>query len=381
MALTGELITYKLDDFLKYKSHSKTIPETMIPYCYANKKTYETNINSYNDQMKLIIDTISKGIDTNDIVFKNDIKYFINTLNRKNFTETVKKILKFDMQKKENLHFLINELIICAIRCPIAVKGIHHNKEKNDKTKVISEITADIMRVFASEITKEKNNGIGFQDELLKICRKYFMDFVNVAKSMDQNNENTCENYKGFMTLLGLLFENNLFPHKIVIDCMNSIKRTMFCSIGNKSENNENNENNEKILLQHEKMFGYEKMFSENSKLYENILYYDSHVANKNNISYRNIVETTNFYRGYENFTNHYLNYYKKKVIANNKEENTNLRTQMLQFIASHEEITVANEFYKIQNKGEQISPLKQYIKIIHCELLAEMRNILQMLD
>lgn len=429
MTSEQKTLSYKLDVFMKYKNKNTEIPQTLVPYSFNGRKFNEPNINQYTEQLKLIIDTISKGIDTNDIVFKNDVKYFVNTINKRNFNNVIKKISNLNLKKKENVQFLACELIITAIRCPIAVKGIY--KEKNNRLKSISELVSDVIKHFCINLTKETNNGVGFHDEILKLCRKFFMDFMNILKSIDQNNENTYDNYRGFMSLLGMLFENNLLPHKIVIDCIDSVKRNIFCS---KVEDKTYQITN-KISLHHEKMFGYEKTFD--NDVYDKLVYFDSEFSNNKFVCYRNITECTNYYRGYENFCGHYLNYFEYKLLElekkmdyegkmidkfykvedvetlknylkeNNLEidendikekfdviyskimENINACSESLtkymtyinDFLKSHNQIEDLNNQYRVQNRDTMCNPLKQHIIINHLEIKKELDSNLKYIN
>jgi hypothetical protein len=421
MAQQTEILSYTIDNFLKYKEKNTSMPQDLLPYCYNNKTFHCPNISQYVEHMKLIFDNVSKGINTNDMIFKSDVKYLVNTINKKNFGDALNKLKSLNYSSRENVQFLAHELIVCSMRCPIGIKGIH--KEKNSKSKSLSEVLSDVIRYFCNHLTKENNNRIGFHDELLKLCGRFFMDFISLTKSMDQNNENTSDNYKGFMTLLGLMYENNLVPHKIVMECVDSIKRTIFCSkISQKKEQISNS-----LTEQHQKMFGYKKAFD--SELYDYIVYFDTKDCSESDkgryICYRNTTECTNFYKGYENFAQHYSNSFVHKIndysknlkyyntILNNLNNNqnseiinsyfleneldnspekyndniqtlitkytnqlNNLKSQITKqigflenFIKEHDEFTKLNETYKILNKDQLSSPLKPHIMLIHDEI------------
>lgn len=419
MAQQTETLSYSIDNFLRYKERNTNMPQDILPYCYNNREFNRPNITHYLEHMKLILDNISKGINTNDVIFKNDIKYLVNTINKKNYMDALNKLKSLNLSSRENVQFLAHELIVCSMRCPIGVKGIY--KDKTTKSKSLSEILSDVIKYFCNNLTKENNNGVGFHDELLKLCRRFFMDFINITKSMDQNNENTSDNYKGFMTMMGLMYENNLLPNKIVVDCVDSIKRTIFCSkINYKTEQITNN-----LSDHHEKMFGFKKNFD--NELFDHIVYFDTEgleqYEKERYICYRNTTECTNFYRGYENFAQHYVNSYLNKIndysknlknistildnlkknegpiaeyMSENNLENSpekyrenldllivkytdlfeNLKLQIVKqtgflenFISLHEKIVKLNEIYKVANKDQFTPPLKAHIMILHNEI------------
>jgi len=410
-------ISYPLDEFMKHRNNNKNIPQELSPYYYGNSKFNDPNFYHYQDDMKLIISTILSGTDPNDVIFRNEIKYLINTINDKNYGDVLNKLKNMNLSSKENLQFFIHELIVCSMRCPISMKGLFKNR---NKAKSLSELVFDIIKYFCThKIKKNDESSINFHDEFLKMCRKFFMDFVNVSKSMDQNNENTSDNYKGFMTLIGQMFEHNLINSKYITEIVDSIKRTIFCAKVKTLQDT----NNANLIACHEKMFGYKKNFS--NDMASKIIYYDTNETllkdkTEKYICYRDIYECSNFYKGYEYLMLHSVNYYEnrypnlfkalehdKKILEglnnnnkdviekclkednlenneenlmklckeyeNNIEEINNKIQKQYHFLGqlrqTHDEFEQLNELFKIVNKEQTIKPLKPYVMIIHNEI------------
>jgi hypothetical protein len=425
MSQKTETLSYNLDSFMRYKEKNTNLTQDLSLYCYNNRDFNSPNLHQYNDVMGMIVDMISKGIDTNDVIFKNDVKYIVNTINKKNYNDAIKKLESLNFSTRENVQFLAYEFVVCAMRCPIAIKGVH--KDKTRKGKAVSEIIADAIKYFCVHLRNEEK-GIYFHDELLKICRKFFMEFVNLTQSMDQNNENTSDNYKGFMTTLGLMYENNLLPNKIIFECIDSIKRTIYCSKINISTEKISS----KLTKLHEKMFGVDKKYDDNLNLFDHIIYFDTDDEILNGIEnrfscYRNSTECSNFYKGYENLSNHFVSslksknnecirnleniknilknleknndvdkYYEENELENN-EENRNFLMQkynsqldltmknvekfigiLNQYIESHDQFENLNNIYQIKNKDQLSQPLKQHMMIIHSEISQELKSILK---
>jgi hypothetical protein len=428
-------LSYPLNEFVRYKNHNIEIPPELEVYCYSDRKYNDININGYFEELKMIISTINNGNNTNDVIFINDVKYLINTINKKNYNDALYKLKNLNYSTKENIHFLAHELIVGVIRCPIAIKGIYQVKQDS---KSLAELICNVIKYFCFHLSKEKNNNLGFHDELLKLCRKFFMDFINLTKSMDQSNENTIDNYKGFMTLIGLMHDNNLISYKIILDCIDSIKRTIFCSKLKKKQETISTD----VINHHQKMFGYQKTFDD--ELYNYIIYFDTENNmtdddEPKNICYRNQIECSNFYKGYENMINHIitstelkimdiekkmnqnkLNYQdniqiyddiiknnnskilssymethhfheiNKNVIEYVKNESNNiqlisenLKNQIGKYdrfiksiILSHNDFSLLNEKYKTLNKEILVSPLKHHILINHKEKLEYLEKL-----
>jgi hypothetical protein len=50
-------------------------------------------------------------------------------------------------------------------------------------------------------------------------------------KSMDENNDDTSDNYKGFMTFMGLLYSRGIINSKAITNCINTIKKSIYATI------------------------------------------------------------------------------------------------------------------------------------------------------
>lgn len=435
MAQKTKSLSYPLNEFMKYKNNNKEIPQDLVPYCYTSREYNDINVHAYSEEIKLIISTINNGNNTNDVIFINDVKYLVNTINKKNYNDALNKLRNLDFSLRENVQFLAHELIVGTMRCPIGIKGIYQTKLD---IKPLSELISNVIKYFCFHLTKEKNGDGGFHDELLRLCRKFFMDFVNLTKSMDQSNENTIDNYRGFMTLMGLIYEHNLISHKIVLECIDSIKRTIFCSKISRSSEQISSD----VTDHHQKMFGYKKKFDDD--LYNHIIYFDTQneLLNEDegkDICYRNQTECSNFYKGYENLINHIiistemkLSEIEKKLIQNKNHHNEitkifddvtkendsplvilyrekhhfhEMNDNVIEFIqndlkntndnidninnqiekqksfleliiSTHDDFTVLNQRYKTINKHQQTSPLKHHILIIHKEKSEKLKEL-----
>src|SRR3989344_1786412 len=379
MTTKTETISYQLNEILKCKNDNIKMPIELSPYCYTDKFFEKPNIQQYTDQLKLIISSITEGNDANERAFKNDVKFYINVINQKNYPEYLKKLSSLDFSSQENIYFLIHELIVCGMRCPIATKGQTYEQNSiNTLFRSISELCSDIIKFFASFI--KKDNNLDFQDELLKICRKFFMDFMNLSKLMDENNENTVDNYKGFMTLLGFMYINELISTKIVLDCIDSIKRNIFCSKSNKKTERIQSD----ITIHHDKMFGYKKNYD--LELYNSIAYFDSDGID-NLECYRKQIECGNYYKGYEYLMNHIIHSFNLKIqdLTENKNSYDTQATEtkikswldeLKLFITAHNEFSTLNNRFYIKYGEKNVPPLKPYFQIIHDELHKKLNKL-----
>lgn len=110
------LLSYSYDVLIKYQIVNNVFPKCLTPFCF-NKTPDKIvpNLNKF-QEIEEIIKTISNGENPNSVLFKNYVKFYVNSIHNNNYYEYLDKLKKLEYSTKENVHFLINELIICSMR-------------------------------------------------------------------------------------------------------------------------------------------------------------------------------------------------------------------------------------------------------------------------
>jgi hypothetical protein len=249
-----------------------------------------------------------------------------------------------------------------------------------------------MIKHFSQTMTKKTNNNIGFKEELLKICRKKFLEFINLSISMDENNIHTVDNYSGFTTILGLMYLNGIISTKIIIECFDMIKRTIF----NSKLVNHSKQFLSQTSVHHENMFGSENQFNED--LYDTIVYYDTEVRGDDIesklICYRKLIECTNYYKGYEHMIQFVINSFELKIKEYEKtilDEEISQETknssinkiieQLETVIKTHQEFIDLNQKFKVKNKNQLVNPLRPHIVITHNEIGNNLNSLADMVE
>jgi len=304
MAVSKTFTSYQYDDFIKYKEPNNMLPQELVEYCVTETNNLSPDINIFSDCMRDIISSITKGDNPNNLIFRNLIKSYINTINQSNYPEYLQKLKNLEFSSYENIYCLCNELIICAIRFPSAIKGFTF--QEDPKVKSIPEICTDIAKQFSSFEIQTDTKKIKFYEEFIKICQKYFSDFVDLNKAMDEHNENTSDNYKGFMTFIGLLYSRGVINIKVVIECMDLVKRTLFAHICDNPHQSESH-----------KCTDYTKKLTNNA-CNKSVCYYDCEscmiASESKHTSVRKHTEYANFHKGYEHLINHMIHSLKTRI-------------------------------------------------------------------
>jgi len=373
MAKKGEKISYSINDFMKYAIINKTMPDELRPYC-LNTTPYGTpNLNDYLSQLTQI--SVQETANENsDMTYKKHIKNYINKLSQKNYDDVINDIMSLNLSTKENMFFLANELMVNSISCKKAI-----NRDKtNDNTKSISDLCTDAMIYFSNTLTK--NGETCFFDELIRICKRYFMDFVNIENGMEENNESASDNYKGFMMTVGILYKGCIIPSKIIFDWIDSIKATIFCSLTNqKTEQIQNS-----ATIRHGKMFGSQRS-GVNVELYDTLIYFDTETVDiTERKCYRNQNECTNFYKGYVNLMDNVLSLLENKIQnihTYESEKILKLCELANNFITNHQDFCTLNLKYKSTNKsGKEVRALNGYCMLTNNDIGEKLNTITESL-
>lgn len=315
--MASSKIHYKCSDIMQYRAPNSEIPAALKPYCTVTKYI-APNIFKYEKQLNEIINTITKGDNPNTVEFVGRIKCYVNTINKATFPQYNQKIMTTPYTTVENVHFVIKELIKCIISVPISYKGMN---VEEDNSNSIPEICADVLRNLCDLKVTINEKEVKFYSEILSICQTYFVDFINKDKHMDENNMYNADNYKGFMTMMGLLYARKIITDDIVVKCAHSIIRSMFTpSTDNKQ------------------------------------------------ICSRTEIECSNLYKGYEFLMNHVVHQLKKQCDKGKLVET---------LLTIHQTVDKLNGVFKtFNNKKNLVNVLSQYNKSHHEHMYNELMKL-----
>ena len=219
-------LSYNFAKFMQFQAVNNVENPQMSLFYNSSGDSRMPNISVFSETGDTIINSIIAGIDANNIIFKNNIKTYLNIINYSNFKEYLDKIIKMDYSTLSNIQFLINELIMSIIRSPIAYKGFNLNEKLQLQT--VPELCANIILKFTSFTIKTSSKEYVFRTEFMKICEKEFNRYLDNTNLMDENNVYNSDNYKGFMTMFGLLYARNVVTPEICYDCIVKIKNSLF---------------------------------------------------------------------------------------------------------------------------------------------------------
>lgn len=303
-------LSYQYDEIMKYQAVNNKLPQKLVMLCSGEIcNNNMPSLHSYDDQLSEIIVNITKGINPNSVVFRNFVRYYVSMIAPSTYNDFLKKLKALDYTSKENIHFLASELIICAIKSPLSINGLTPQDDQNLKS--VPEICADVAKHFSQfMIENESSTIIQFHDEITKICQQYFLDFVDMNKSMDENNEDTADNYKGFMTFMGLLYSRGVVNIKAVVSCIDTIKRAIYatkCDCLSHSTFGGHHNCCEHSDVQ---LTGSKTKNQTDNKLSKIICYYDCNkcttpTEEKPLVTFRKQIECMNLHKGYEYLIKH----------------------------------------------------------------------------
>lgn len=270
-------ITYSLEDFMKYKERNMFLPPNLKPMCNDVGGTLILR-DAILREVSSVMDSFNLGKNPNDIVFKNMIIEYLNKINQKNYPTILDSLRSLSYSKKEHFITLTSDLLLRAMTDNTAVRGL----DLPTGQKSLSELYADIVSEFSTLLIKENDSNVKFISVFLESCQKYFVDFVDKNKPLDQNNQYRVDNFKGFMNFLGVLYSRNLISNKVILDCVNKVVELIFVPSWGSIETENAYDGYRRIMTQLLNYYSNKKLTADDRKYIEMILNTCSNVEKRN---------------------------------------------------------------------------------------------------
>lgn len=216
-------ISYTLDEFMQYKPNNMMLPSNLKSFCndIGGVLIFREPIQK---ETSNIIESFLSGKNPNDIIFKNSIIELMNKITQRNYQQILESLKTLSYTKSDHFITLANDILIRAMTDPVAVKGIDLPPNQQTLSEIYLMIIVDFFPLMIIENEKE----IKFSSTFLDLSKRYFDDFADPIKPLDQNNAYRVDNFKGFTNLLGLLYSHGLINGKVLHTCMVKIISLIF---------------------------------------------------------------------------------------------------------------------------------------------------------
>lgn len=230
MAKKEIVIRHTMDDILACYDDNKYRNPILKPY-YLDDRDRNAQINAnLLMEMKMIIKSRTDNIDPNDSSLITYIREYLNKVCASNIDEIINKLKLLNYSTQKHFEVLAKELIIKAMNDAMAYRGLE------SKELTTSQICVKIAGFFYQFCLTEEN--VKFGSILGQECSQHFRVLTHVTKEnnglftafMNKNNQQRINNYKAFVNLIGLLYVSNLFPAKIILTCLTTIKKLILQS-------------------------------------------------------------------------------------------------------------------------------------------------------
>jgi hypothetical protein len=216
-------ISYNLDEFMQYKQANMMLPCNLKSFCndIGGVLIFRESILK---EASNIVDSFLSGKNPNDIIFKNSIIELMNKINQKNYQTILESLKTLSYTKSEHFITLATDILIRGMTDPVAVKGFDLPPDHQTLSEIYLMIVIDFFPLMIVENEKE----IKFSSVFLDLCKRYFDDFSDSIKPLDQNNAYRVDNFKGFTNFLGLLYSRGLINAKVLHTCMSKVIGLIF---------------------------------------------------------------------------------------------------------------------------------------------------------
>jgi len=261
-------ISYSMDKFMQHKQQNMMLPLNIKSFCneIGGVIIFREQLIS---EVSNIIETFLNGKNPNDIIFKNSIIELMNKITQRNYQQLLESLKNLTYTKSEHFITLASDILIRAMTDLVAVKGI----ELPPNQQTLSEIYIMIVVDFFPLMIKENDKEIKFSSIFLDLCKRYFDDFTDAIKPLDQNNAYRVDNFKGFTNFIGLLYSKGLLNAKVIHTCLTKIKDLIFNTTWGQNECENAYEGYRKILNHVSVSLEKKTEFNDSDKKFISVLY------------------------------------------------------------------------------------------------------------
>lgn len=208
-------ISYKMEDFMKYKDSNIMLPANLKLYCndLGGNVFFREGLTK---EVSNIIDSFLNGKNPNDIIFKNSIIEALNNITQRNYQTVITTLKSLNFSKAEHFITLSTNILICAMTDITGVKGIDIPSGQISSSEIFVLILSDFFPLILTDNEKK----IKFSSVFLDLCKRHFDDFCDPLKPLDLNNLYRVDNFKGFTNFLGILNSKCLINNFVINDCI-----------------------------------------------------------------------------------------------------------------------------------------------------------------
>lgn len=211
-------ISYSIDKIFECQDNNCVMIKELEQYCDHKYKTPKIILKNLMKQMDDITKSHSNGVNPNDVIMKSLIRDSLNKVVNSNYKSILDILKSLNYTTENHFTLLANEIILKSMGDAMACKNIPKNGQRTP-----SEIYVDIAYEFSSYMIDVDGDSIKFKNVMAKECHNYFNNFIDKNERMDQNNLMRISNFKGFMNMMGLLYNAGLFPDHIITICFEKI--------------------------------------------------------------------------------------------------------------------------------------------------------------
>merc|ERR1712216_142276 len=112
MGMSSEqvLVHYGLKDIINFKSVNNVLPQELEKWCLSKNNNHTDIKPVFEKSMSDIINSLSKGINPNDLMLKNNIRSILNKMCKDNFKKLLKELMSLDFDDRNQFSILAEEI-------------------------------------------------------------------------------------------------------------------------------------------------------------------------------------------------------------------------------------------------------------------------------
>jgi len=218
--MTDKVLSHDIKEIIACRNANYVLPKELEKYCVDKYINDNTNCNfSFAKDIEKIARLHADGINPNDIAIMNMIRCELNKMNHGNYKEHIAILKSLSFSNEDHFNKLAQDLIAQAMNDPTVIRNTIESEGNNTPSDIYVSVIVD----FSDFSIQCENRAIKFKTVFLSRLLDKFKEFTDVYLKLDTNNQHSINIYKGLMNMIGLLYNREYISEEFVMKILEKI--------------------------------------------------------------------------------------------------------------------------------------------------------------
>ncbi len=217
--MTDKVLSHDIQQIIECRKANYVLPKELEKYC-VNRYIREPSKCefTFTKDIEKIAMSYANGINPNDVAIMNMIRSELNKINYSNYDERISIIKSLPFANELHFEKLAKDLIAQTMNDPTLIR----NSVEAEATSP-SVLYVRVVIDFSDFSIQCGDRLVKFKNVFLSKLLEKFREFTDKSLKLDTNNQHSVNIYKGFMNMMGLLYIHDYISDIVIFKCLDKV--------------------------------------------------------------------------------------------------------------------------------------------------------------